>query len=222
MIKVCKNPACAKEYSTDDKRQKFCGKACNYACRPTNKIKKICEHCGADVFIYPSRNDGRYHFCNMDCRKAWEKRPKEKKKKLEYICEQCSISFVPRNKQARFCSNECRLEALNYNKNGENNPAWRGGITSFRRTVETTAAYQKWRKDVFKRDKYHCRVCGSNKKIQVHHIKTFAEHPELRMDMKNGVTLCAECHLQTYGKEDRFEQYFDFLVCKAEVHGFTT
>jgi hypothetical protein len=46
-----------------------------------------------------------------------------------------------------------------------------------------------------------CAVCGGNKKLNVHHIKTFADHPELELDESNLVTLCESgsnginCHL---------------------------
>lgn len=226
MHKVCKNPACGKEYSTEDKRQKFCCKACNYACRPTNKVQKACEFCGKELFIYPSRDDGRRHFCSTECNSSWqsafvrgENHHGWRGGKDNKTCQVCGTEFMARNKRAKFCSNECRIKDLTDRQKGKNHPKWKGGVTPYRRRVETTAVYKTWRKSVFKRDKYHCRVCGGNKKIQVHHIKTFAEHPELRMDIKNGVTLCAECHLQTYGKEDRFEQYFDFLLVKADLRG---
>lgn len=46
-----------------------------------------------------------------------------------------------------------------------------------------------------------CAVCGSKKKLEVHHIKPFNQHPELELDMKNLITLCESknngvtCHL---------------------------
>jgi hypothetical protein len=48
-----------------------------------------------------------------------------------------------------------------------------------------------------------CEVCGKPKwrttgiRINAHHIWPWAEHPELRYDVSNGVTLCVSCH--TYG-----------------------
>jgi len=42
-----------------------------------------------------------------------------------------------------------------------------------------------------------CYVCGSKKKLQVHHIKDFSTHPELELDPENLVTLCVgsmRCH----------------------------
>lgn len=54
-------------------------------------------------------------------------------------------------------------------------------------------SYRKWRAAVIARDKV-CQSCGSTKNLEAHHIKPFATHPELRLDVNNGITLCRECH----------------------------
>jgi len=46
-----------------------------------------------------------------------------------------------------------------------------------------------------------CAVCGSDSKIEVHHIQPFNEKPELELDSNNLITLCENwskgvcCHL---------------------------
>lgn len=41
-----------------------------------------------------------------------------------------------------------------------------------------------------------CAACGANKKLEVHHIKPVHQHPELELDEKNLITLCADpCHI---------------------------
>lgn len=50
-------------------------------------------------------------------------------------------------------------------------------------------------------DHPNCALCGSNKKIEVHHIKPFHLHPDLELDPTNLITLCESgsngviCHL---------------------------
>lgn len=62
--------------------------------------------------------------------------------------------------------------------------------------------YRKWRESVLKRDNYICQECGTSKKLNVHHIKHFSDHEELRYDMGNAVTLCELCHRKLH-KEER-------------------
>lgn len=41
-----------------------------------------------------------------------------------------------------------------------------------------------------------CAACGSEKRLEVHHIKPFHQNPELELDPDNLITLCKKsCHL---------------------------
>lgn len=40
----------------------------------------------------------------------------------------------------------------------------------------------------------YCRVCGSERDLEVHHEREFARYPELELDPKNLITLCRHCH----------------------------
>lgn len=67
-----------------------------------------------------------------------------------------------------------------------------------------TPEYRKWRTDVYRRDRYKCLKCGSKRKLQAHHIMRWADHPLLRFDLNNGITLCRRCHGQMWGREDDY------------------
>ena len=54
--------------------------------------------------------------------------------------------------------------------------------------------YYAWRKFVLQRDNYVCQECQKQKCRIAHHIKSYINHPELRLDIKNGMTLCKKCH----------------------------
>lgn len=63
-----------------------------------------------------------------------------------------------------------------------------------------TPNYRKWRRDVIERDKV-CQMCGTDQKLEAHHIKPFAKFPELRFSLENGITLCKSCHRQHHKQE---------------------
>jgi len=87
------------------------------------------------------------------------------------------------------------------NISGENNYAWKGGVSSKEETVRASKQYKQWRLSVYKRDHYICQSCGSKKEIIAHHIKYFNAYPELRFNIDNGITLCRSCHLKLHQKE---------------------
>jgi predicted restriction endonuclease len=70
--------------------------------------------------------------------------------------------------------------------------------------------YKKWRKDVYSRDKFCCQWpgCSNNKKLNAHHIRTWANFPALRYDINNGITLCKQHHKMIQGMEDSYESVF--------------
>lgn len=64
-------------------------------------------------------------------------------------------------------------------------------------------ASKKWatlRNECFERDSYTCQHCNKlGGTLNAHHIKTWAKHPDLRLDINNLVTLCLECHREVHG-----------------------
>lgn len=72
--------------------------------------------------------------------------------------------------------------------------------------------YTKWRKAIYERDEYTCQNCKKvGGKLQAHHIKSWKQYPELRLEINNGITLCEECHKLTdnYGGKARIKQNAD-------------
>lgn len=74
--------------------------------------------------------------------------------------------------------------------------------------------YEDWRKAVLKRDGYKCQFpgCNKNQRLQVHHIKKYAEYPELKYIESNGISLCRPHHIQIQGKESLWESLFFKIV----------
>ena len=75
---------------------------------------------------------------------------------------------------------------------------YKGNPTSESRKVRGSIENRLWRESVFARDHWNCQNCGTNGVIHAHHIKPFAEHPELRFAIDNGITLCIKCHKQLH------------------------
>lgn len=75
---------------------------------------------------------------------------------------------------------------------------WRGGISNINNNPRRTAEYAEWRLLILKRDGFICQICFTKgRKLEVDHIKPWALYPELRFDLLNGRTLCADCHKKT-------------------------
>jgi 5-methylcytosine-specific restriction enzyme A len=82
---------------------------------------------------------------------------------------------------------------------------WEGFKSSERQKEWNSKEWQLIRKAVFERDDYTCQECGDHNyagrgksiKIECHHKKEWINFPELRMDLDNLITLCANCHNKT-------------------------
>ena len=77
--------------------------------------------------------------------------------------------------------------------------------------------YKKWRLAVYRRDKFKCKKCGSRRRLQAHHIKSWAKFPQLRLSLLNGITLCNACHKLMWGNEEAFEGMCNTLLSKPSV-----
>ena len=63
----------------------------------------------------------------------------------------------------------------------------------------------KWAREVKDRDGYKCQECGTTEDLEAHHIKSWADYPNLRLDVNNGITLCHACHVKRHGYDYRKE-----------------
>jgi HNH endonuclease len=81
---------------------------------------------------------------------------------------------------------------------GESNPNWRGGLVNPNTRLRVSYASKAWSLAVRNRDG-QCVECGAGGKLHAHHIKSWKQHPELRFDVANGVTLCPPCHQKAHG-----------------------
>jgi hypothetical protein len=93
------------------------------------------------------------------------------------------------------------LKASGKNR-GSSHYRWKGGKPWLR---FSDPQYLAWRGAVLERDSYTCRDCDRRcaryeKGLAAHHLQSYAEHPDLRFDVDNGVTLCRGCHMARHGR----------------------
>lgn len=79
---------------------------------------------------------------------------------------------------------------------GSRAPGYIDGKGTERLGERLTDGYKRWRYDVMMRDGFTCQKCGDSRggNLHAHHVKPFATHPELRLVLANGTTLCEDCH----------------------------
>lgn len=81
--------------------------------------------------------------------------------------------------------------------------------------------YIRWAQEVKQRDHYTCAICGRRGvALHSHHLNAWAEYPDQRYDVENGVTLCTFHHEdfhEKYGKGKNTEEQFEEYKKIAEV-----
>ena len=99
---------------------------------------------------------------------------------------------------------------------GEKHHAWIDGRSRSREQERSTemkhGQYREWRRRVFERDGFKCRICFAKGTQNAHHIKTYRKFPKLRYELSNGITLCSTCHRITVGKEHLVEKKLTALL----------
>lgn len=64
------------------------------------------------------------------------------------------------------------------------------------------ARVRKWTKQIVSKGK--CEICNSDERLEAHHIIKWADYPQGRVDLKNGMCLCHKCHT----KEHEFDKSY--------------
>lgn len=107
-------------------------------------------------------------------------------------------------------------EKISKSQRKEKSHCWKGGVYKNNNDIRRSGEYKYWNKECLKRDNFTCQKYGkSGGKLIVHHINNFADFPELRFDINNGITLSEKAHKEfhkQYGsKNNTREQVEEFL-----------
>lgn len=150
-----------------------------------------------------------------------ENHPMFGKKHTQESIDKMSTSLLgktPWNKGKKLCSRHIeRLRVSHIGKGrGAANHNWKGGITPIHNKIRASIESKLWIQSVFARDGYTCQKTGvKGGKLTAHHIMNFAQYPELRFAIDNGITLSIEAHNEfhkKYGKKNNTrEQLEEFL-----------
>lgn len=141
-----------------------------------------------------------------------KKLSEDTKRKLSEIMKRKKI--IPWNK-GKYLSKEIKKKMSEAHK-GERAPAWKGGVTPINKRIRQGLEFRLWRKAIFERDNFTCQRCKQKGgRLHPHHIFNFADYPEMRFAIDNGITLCDRCHNEfhkKYGKKnntkEQLEEFF--------------
>lgn len=191
-------------------RSKNIGRGANH---PLYKSRAIfqCEWCGIEFEKLESRT-ANHVFCSRQCMGKWSwakgnlgpPEPRYGKDNPKYkpkVCVKCAVcgktferfpSHANRLGQT-LCSYDCRSVWYSKHYSGKNSPQWRGG--SSRKRLDYGSAWPAARQAALERDNYQCVICGSVKRLNVHHVMSFGRYGFVSHNVDNLIVLCADHHL---------------------------
>lgn len=117
---------------------------------------------------------------------------------VKCICDNCNkiydISYhhyKKYNHDGKTYCKQCCCAVLNSRENHWN---WNKDKTEEERIIgRRYPEYIEFTKNVLARDNYTCVICGE-KASDVHHLYGYSGFPEYRIDVKNSVSCCENCH----------------------------
>ncbi len=199
---------------------------CSLQCRIT-RVVVFCSNCGKPLTVKKCHSTRQYYICSPECRSQYRIKYFDLHPELREHLRQLATGKKKTPEQiAKFRAKvigqkrtpEQRAKIAAGVPKGPNNPAWKGGISSFAYRLRRSVQFKEWRKAVFERDNYTCQNCGRRGiELHPHHQIQFSillntllvlfsgyqqvyerllAHPIL-WSVVNGQTLCKECHIQT-------------------------
>ena len=142
------------------------------------------------------------------------------KKKIREANKGKILSKKTRKKLSQIRQNmsEKTKRKMSKSREGEKNPAWKGGITPKNKIARTSIKFSLWREAVFARDNWTCQKCKKrgNQKLNAHHIFNFAQFINFRFELFNGITFCKKCHKKfhkIYGMANNNREQVDEFIC---------
>ncbi len=182
----------------------------------SKRITVVCDSCGKQRTLEYNRYNPTCKLCTLEATKS---RPEVMAK----IKAKASVTFTrlhqdPAFQERRIAASKDpnRRAKVRESKLGPKNPAWIQGRTPEEREFlrvrfRDYPEYRLWRTQVFTRDEFQCQSCGAKRRLEAHHLASYSAHPETRLEVDNGITLCTDCHAgfhRTYGNQHNTPEQF--------------
>ena len=141
--------------------------------------------------------------------KMWKEKPEE----MRRLCAENAL---------KMCKNRKRNGMTG--RTGPKHHNWNPKMTKAKRIkFRKTEEHYAWVRAVYEKDNYVCQACGYDKggTLNAHHLESYANCEEKRMDVSNGITLCKACHVDfhnIYGYgENTAEQFYEYRNKQLEL-----
>ena len=222
--KECK--FCSKSFRPRNSKSIFCSRGCRSESRK-KRYEKKCVLCEVK-FSVPEHRKERAKVCSKKCAiellKSYKDTDKWKEAHLVALAKRKGKNH-PRYGKTHTAETKQKM-SIAKKKNpsrywlgkeqphhqGEKNVNWKGGVTPIHVKLRKGIRYKEWRKSVFARDDYECKVCFAAGYVQAHHIQKFSDYPDKRFETENGITLCRQCHRITQNREHLFIKFFQGIL----------
>jgi hypothetical protein len=201
----CKNDFQVAEsyYKKQEKRGqsiRFCSKKCMHESLRNDLVEITCCICNKAFHKNKNKiNKLTPDCCSIECRDEYLNR----ENRVIVHCHHCGEELIRTKYRAEHTKHHfCNIECYN-----EHRARIKETYKQLSHYLRTSKEYESWRDDVYKRDHYACRKCGSKEKLHAHHIITLYDicvqynmdldeilTSELFNDRDNGITLCPDCH----------------------------
>lgn len=170
----------------------------------TWRKKIICPICGND-----NVRTGR-KFCSRECFGISERGKESPMKDKKFNGK--ALENIRKAAKKRIGRKAWNKGIPNFSGRGKNCHLWKGGTTKLSIKIRSSFEYREWRRKIFERDNYICRICEKRGgDVHADHIKPFykiilqynvknlqdAQNCNQLWDIYNGRTLCVECHKKT-------------------------
>jgi len=156
---------------------------------------------------------------NRNRSKDWRRKLVESRKKNGWFKNSKEVGGKIREAQIGRKHSEKTRKKQSEAHRGEKSYSWKGGITPVNKRIRKGIEFRLWREAVFARDNWICQKYGiKGGNLHPHHIQNFAQYPELRFAIDNGITFSDKAHKEfhkKYGvKNNTKEQIKEFLEKK--------